>query len=44
MDECKTCGGKGWIVWVYPEKKPRPIMWFKRGPNGEKPKPCGDCE
>lgn len=41
---CKTCKGKGWVIWVYPEGKPRPAYWFNRGPNGERPSPCSDCE
>ena len=41
---CKTCKGYGWVVWVYPEKEPRPTYWFRKGPHGERPIPCDDCE
>lgn len=39
---CSECKGKGWTIYVYPERKPRPAYWFNRGPSGECPKPC-DC-
>ena len=39
---CKLCEDKEWVLWVYPERKPRPAFWFNRGPNGEKPVVC-DC-
>lgn len=38
---CKACYGRGWVLWVFPERKPRPAYWFDRGPNGERPSVCG---
>lgn len=40
---CACCKGKGYVLWVYPERKPRPAYWFNRGPNGERPREC-DCQ
>lgn len=42
--DCPTCKGNGWVMYVYPEKKPRPAHWFNRGPKGERPSECPDCE
>ena len=39
---CDQCRGRGWVLWVYPERKPRAAYWFNRGPNGERPSEC-DC-
>jgi hypothetical protein len=44
MSECKSCNGKGWLIWIWPNRKPRPAYWFTRGPKGEKPHPCEDCQ
>ena len=41
---CASCNGKGWVLWVYPERKPRPAFWFSRGPRGERPSVCEQCE
>lgn len=40
---CPVCKGRGWVIWVYPERMPRPAYWFNRGPDGERPSPCDDC-
>lgn len=40
--KCHSCNDKGYLLWVYPERKPRPAYWFSRGPNGERPREC-DC-
>jgi hypothetical protein len=42
MTTCVRCDGKGMIIWVHSEKKPRPAYWFNKGPNGEEPSDC-DC-
>ncbi len=44
MMACKSCAGQGWVIWVYPERKPRPAYWFNRGPNGERPTECDACD
>jgi hypothetical protein len=42
--KCDVCSGKGWRMWVYPARKPRHVMWFQRGPHGERPHPCPECD
>lgn len=42
MTVCPKCKGSGWVLWVYPETKPRPAYWFSRTKGASKPVPC-DC-
>ena len=34
---CKTCKGRGWVIWRHRAKVPTPAYWFQRGPDGEQP-------
>ncbi|AGH30744.1 MULTISPECIES: hypothetical protein [unclassified Sulfitobacter] len=40
---CRKCKGKGYVLRMYPRRKPQPAHWFNRGPNGEHPTPC-ECD
>ncbi|AGG91234.1 hypothetical protein SUBG_00064 [Sulfitobacter phage pCB2047-C] len=37
---CRKCKGKGYVLRMYPRRKPQPAHWFNRGPNGEHPPPA----
>jgi hypothetical protein len=41
---CPKCQGKGWLLFLYPYRKPRPVFWFQRGRNGERPTSCDRCD
>jgi hypothetical protein len=41
---CAACKGKGWVLWVWPNRKPLPALWFTRGPRGERPTVCDTCD
>lgn len=40
---CRACEGKGWVIQVFRERRPRPAYWFQRGPNSERPRACTHC-
>ena len=44
QEDCPTCRGNGWVMYIFPEKEPRPSDWFRRGPGGERPRECPGCE
>jgi hypothetical protein len=43
-DPCPACDGKGYGIWVYPQRQPTPAHWFSRGPQGQRAFPCDKCD
>lgn len=40
---CPLCHDQGYVLWIFPARKPVPAFWFTRGPHGERPIPCEKC-